>query len=134
MSDSTFSEIQLLTRLSPTTDTEGQTLYTFEAITPILSAEDGQTLTGTGVLEAYIYDRDLGFWARMPGSDIVIPSSIDGFQHFAYPAIPIIGPRGGRLLYAASNIGVSGGTTVTVTQLGYTRNKNAHYTGTNNAN
>jgi len=114
---STFQESQILTRAAPTLATEGQALLDLSAITVVVSAELTRTLSGSGTLNAYLYDVDVGRWARCPGLDLTI--TISGVQDQAFPALLVAGARNSRVLWAASGVTVSGGTTVQISQLGY---------------
>lgn len=76
----------------------------------------GETLTGTGTLRAYLYDPAVADWFYDPDLDLPIakatPTGARGCR--AWPDW-VTGMRGGgRVLYAADGVGVSGGTTVNV--------------------
>jgi hypothetical protein len=124
----TFSESQLLTRAAPTLATEGQALKDLSSVTVIVEANTSQTLSGAGSLLAYIYDASPGApaaWVRMPAMDLSVSTS--GVQRMAFPAVTVTGARNARLLYAASGVTVSSGTTVTVYQLGFAPGMAASY-------
>lgn len=114
--DTSYIEVQALTRAVPTLATEGQALKNFQALTIQAVAANGQTLSA-GTLNAWFYDPVVAVWARVPALDLVIATS--GVQSVAWPALPVIGPRNARYLWATSGLTVSGGTTVTVYQLGF---------------
>ncbi len=115
--NTTFVEAQLLTRAAPTLATEGQALKDFTALTVVLEAESGQTLSGAGSLHAYFYDIDVGAWVRMPDLDLLVTAS--GVRRVAYSAFQVIGPRNSRIMFACNAVTASGGTTATVYQLGF---------------
>lgn len=111
-----FTESQTLTRAAPTLSTEGQEIKGFSSLTVVVEAESGQTITG-GTLKAYCYDPDLAFWFPIPAMDRTLTSVSS--RRYGFAALDVVGPRNSRVLFAASAVTVSGGTTVTVYQLGF---------------
>ena len=114
--DTIFQESQILTRAAPTLSTEGQLVEDFSALTLCVQAEIGQTLT-SGSMACWMYDKTLAVWLRMPAMDQTISTA--GFRNYAFASAWVIAPRYARILFAASGVVVSGGTTVTVSQLGF---------------
>ena len=112
----TFSLAQALTGTAPTTATEGQALKDLDAITVVLLAASGQTLSGGGTLNCYVYDADVGVWVRYPGADLTVTASSVRGQ--AFTPVEIVGARNARVLWVTSSVTVSAGT-VTTYQLGF---------------
>lgn len=112
-----FSESQALTRAAPTLVTEGQDLKTLVAVTVIVEAPAGQTLSGAGTLKCYVWDDFVAGWTRVPGNDLTV--TLSGDRRMGFPVFWVPGPRSSRLLFAASGVTVSSGTAVAVYQLGY---------------
>lgn len=120
----TFSESQALTRAAPTLATEGMPvggltgiMVAVETATPAT-----QTLSGAGTLNCYVYDTALnaaaGAWARLPQGDLTVGTA--SVARLAFQADEVlVGRNGSRILWVATGVTVSAGTTVTVYQLGY---------------
>lgn len=106
----TWSEAQILTRAAPTLATEGMTLDGCNGYRVIVEAEATRTLT-SGTLQAWYYDETLAAWIRNPDLDLTITGASQRRQVWGDSTVstPL-----GRVLYAASSVVVSGGTTVTV--------------------
>lgn len=126
-------EDQALTASAPSASTDGVPLDGLKALTVIVEANSGQTLSG-GSLICNIYDPVVAGWSRAitltfsvdPASGIrrtvagIDPNGLQdgiggGFQ------VPVKGHRpGARISFTTSSVTVSGGTTVRVYILGGT--------------
>lgn len=107
------SEVQILTRAAPTLGSEGMTLRDVAGFRVAVCAEVGQTLSGAGTLLAYVYDNDLAQWIRNKPADLSLTVIQATVRCAVFPDSETR-VSSGRLLYAASGVTVSGGTTVTV--------------------
>lgn len=114
-----FSEAQILTRAAPTTNIQGVTLANVRGFRVAVCAESAQTLSGAGVLHAYLYNAKAGLWMRNPSLDLTVSvtaTSCAGAacrcQAWPDQRVPVV--LGHRVLYATSGVTVSGGTTATV--------------------
>jgi len=96
---------------APTLTTQGIKMDGYGAVRVRLSATTGNTLSGSGSLQAYIYDYSLARWARYPEGDITVTTS--GVRDLIFDSKEI-GVASGLLYYNTSSITVSGGTTVVV--------------------
>jgi hypothetical protein len=109
-----WTETQVLTRDAPTLATEGVALTGRETgCRVVLSAAATRTLSGGGSLKCWYYDNSIGEWIRNPDLDITLSASHASVRRIAFPDQAIFVPNG-RLLYAASGITVSAGTTCDV--------------------
>ena len=109
-----WAETQTLTRDDPTLVTEGLHLGGRErGLRVVVSAPSGQTLLGTGTLKCWYWDNSLLEWVRVPDFDLVLTDSHAGKRRVAFPDQSIVVPDG-RMLYAASGVTVSSGTTADV--------------------
>jgi hypothetical protein len=120
-----------LTGSAPSASTEGLSLNCVDGFCVVVEAPSGQTLSGAGTLQAYIWDPLLnagaGAWARMPAGD----KSVTGTAaRQAFAADEVLSGRGGRVIYIPSSVTVSSGTTCTVYILGFSKslNKSGGYT------
>lgn len=81
-------------------------------------ANSGQTLSGGGTLDCWIYDDAQTFWFRLPELDLQVnwpgPGSTTVRRGRMFPGIRIPPRLGGRVLWVANGITVSGGTDVLV--------------------
>ena len=110
-------ESQNVTRSAPTLATEGVRTDSAVSITFIVDAGSGKTLTGVGTLDVYLYDRwdtvNLS-WAKWPSRSMTL-SGCSGVRFCIIDSFSVDGPRyAQRLLPAAVGVGVSSGTTVSV--------------------
>ncbi len=106
-----WTEVQLLTRAAPTLVTEGLNLRGVIGFRVTVCANATRTLSGTGTLQAYVWDNDLLRWIRNPALDISVSTS--GVRCLAFPDIRTAAASG-RVLFAANAVTVSAGTTVDV--------------------
>ena len=103
----TWSEAQALTRAAPTLVTEGISLDGVESFRVILSADEGETLSGAGELECYAYSYLLERWVRVPELDLGTITAT--FRDMSWGELESLCGFG-RVLYAATGVTVSGGT------------------------
>lgn len=113
-----FSEPQALTRAAPTTATEGVSLLQVRGFRVAICAAVGQTLSGAGTLQAWVYQAKAQVWMRNPSLDLTISvtaTSCAGAacrcQVFPDQRVPVLYAH--RVLYAANAVTVSGGTVTT---------------------
>lgn len=117
----TFIEMQPLTRSPPTLPTEGQPLKPFRggAVTVVVEAPEGQTLSAGGRMECWVWDDVVNGWCRLksPGIDCAI--TVNGIRRQMFPSVMMSTPRDGKILWASNGIVTSGGTGIKLYQLGY---------------
>ena len=101
---------------APSGATDGQPVGDLIAVTVVAAADSGQTLSGAGTLQAYIYDASTGLWSRMPGADLSVTSS--AVRSMAFQALDVLGGRAGRVKWVPTGVTISSGG-VTVHQLGH---------------
>jgi len=106
---------QSTTQAAPADAADGVGLKDVDSITPVLTAPNGQTFTGTGTLQGYYYSERLARWIRDYRADDTM-SDLIGASEAKLPSLPVISPAG-RFAYICNGIGLSGGSTVTVTLL-----------------
>lgn len=118
-SGSSFSLSQDLTGAAPTLATQGQAIQDFDGISVVVevAVPASQTLSGAGTLQCYVYDTFVAAWYRVPALDLSVTAT--GVARMGFPGLGIVTPRNGRVLYVPTGVTVSGGTTVTVYQLGF---------------
>lgn len=103
---------QNLTGSAPTLATDGASLNGASHFQVVVSAVEGQTLSGAGSLHCYYRSTKAARWMRCR-SDFDITVNVAGVRDLpsrAFEAFP-----GGRIMYVPSGVTVSGGTTVDVT-------------------
>ncbi|MFL5344362.1 MAG: hypothetical protein ACJ8AT_06200 [Hyalangium sp.] len=91
------------------TDTAG---YAVRGFFVSVCAASAQTLSGAGLLRAWVYHPDAASWMRNPDLDLSVTAS--GVRCQAFPDLRTGYLQGRRVLFAADSLTVSGGTTVTV--------------------
>jgi hypothetical protein len=101
---------------APSGATDGQPLRDLAAVTVIVAADSGQTLSGAGTLQCYVYDAVTALWSRMPGADLSVGTA--SVRSLAFPALEVIGPRASRIKWVPASVTISSGS-VTVHQLGH---------------
>lgn len=100
--------VQATTEAAPTVSTDGIALDGIGAISIWLEADPGQTLSGTGQLDVYVYDAMVGAWALAPLIPFGVPSGAAGKQRVVLGSVVIDNPRG-RIAPIANGVGVSAG-------------------------
>lgn len=105
-----WSETQALSRAAPTLATEGMNLNGVVGYQVTISAPVGQTITG-GTLQCYFMSTLTARWARCPASFDLTPST--AVRDWTSPSFTVVVGMG-RLLYAATSITISAGSTVVV--------------------
>lgn len=105
------TESQALTRAAPTLATEGLDLDKVTHYQVTVCAETSRTLSGAGTLAAYWYNPGLAAWVRTPGLDLTV--SATAVRCMSFPQSRVNSGLG-RVLYAATGVTVSAGTTVDV--------------------
>lgn len=116
-----WSESQALTRAAPTLATEGWEVAPSQrgpsvGYSVVIQAPTGQTLSGAGTVEAWVYDSTFG-WHRYGDTtlDVTSLAGCTGLQTCEFTGFQIFGPYpGGRMLYAAKGVTISSGSAVTV--------------------
>jgi len=91
----------------------------------LVQADSGQTLSGAGTLQAWVYDPIQLVWARAPDYDISVPASLASIRNF-YPlagspgkGVPVIASQG-RIGYTPNGVTISsGGVTIYITGYAY---------------
>lgn len=106
---------QNTTDSAPSGSADGVALVDVDAIIPVLTAPNGQTFTGAGTLLGYWYSDKLARWVRAYRADDSF-ADLAGASEGVLPPLPVNNPSG-RFAYICSGVGLSGGTTVTVTLL-----------------
>ncbi len=110
-------EDQLLTRAAPTTSTaDGVPLDTLDALTLIVQADSGATLSGGGTLDAYVYDSYPAIWVRCPELDVTSISS--AVRQASYNFLVAGSKPGSRVMWKCTSVTASAGTTARVYILG----------------
>ncbi len=78
-------------------------------------AETGQTLSGGGALEAWVWSPDEFLWTRAPDIDLSMAwLGVTPRRARVFPSLRIPTRAGGRVNFLANGVTVSGGTTVLV--------------------
>lgn len=104
---------QAPTEAPPTLNTDGLLLADVASIVPVLTAPPGETFTGSGTLQGYIFSDSIGLWLRAPRSDDTL-ADMAGLAQGALPAIQITSGNG-RFAWICNGVGLSGGAIVTLT-------------------
>lgn len=108
-----FSETQALTRAAPATATLGMALGGVKSFRLSVCAASGQTLTGAGTLDVWLYDSVDALWKLNTGLELAVDAS--GVRCQVFPDFPVdVSKDGTRVLPATNSVTVSGGTTVVV--------------------
>jgi hypothetical protein len=113
------SSVQATTEAAPTLSTDGIGLVGVDAVKPVLTAPNGQTFDGTGTIKGYFYSRLLGRWVEDPRAEDTLTDLL-GKNEGTLPAIPVQ-TQGGRFAVVCSGVGLSGGSTITVTLIATSR-------------
>lgn len=104
-------EDQLLTRAVPTTSTsDGVPMKDMDAITVVLEADSGATISGGGSLVCYLYDPTVAAWFRSAENDVtsITPSAV---RRASFNFV-VSGARSAtRVMWACSSVTTSAGTT-----------------------
>lgn len=111
-----FSESQALTRAAPAAATEGISMLRVQGFRVSVCATNGNTLSGTGSLQAWLYNPAADLWMRNPGLDLQVTASGVRCQVFPDFSVSTVAPASGefRTVFATSAVTVSAGTTVDV--------------------
>lgn len=124
-------ETQLLTRAAPTAAGDGLPLQGLTQVTVVVEAVGANTLSGAGTIKCWMRDLALaegaGAWAYTEGGNFPVPASASGLARVVVGVLEVMGGRG-ELLYAASGVTVSGGTTCRVYLLGDDPQSRGSYT------
>lgn len=106
-----YTSVQALTESAPAATGEGVDLTGVAALTLILSADEGQTLTGgasAGFVDVYAIDAIVGRWAQAPLLTFDVPATAAGLRDVVLGTITIDNPRG-RLAPICRAVTVSAG-------------------------
>lgn len=94
--------------------TDGASLKNAGAWDVVIEADSGQTLSGAGTVQAWIYDDTVAGWCRAPEFDVTVPAGVASIRRY-YPlagspgkGIPVITQRG-RIGYTVSGVTISSG-------------------------
>lgn len=93
------------TEAAPTLVTAGVALN-MVAFTLTAEADSGQTLSGAGTWQAYLWIESAGGWARAPDLDVTV--GVTTLRRQAWAGFTVAGRRG-RIAYAPSGVTVSSG-------------------------
>lgn len=94
--------------------TDGARLSDAGAIDVFLAADSGQTLSGAGTLQCWIYNHIIQRWARAADFDITVPNGVASNRDagFKGPAVgkglPVFS-KFDRIAFAPNGVTVSGG-------------------------
>lgn len=103
---------------APSGATDGQSLEDLVAVSVVASADSGQTLSGAGTLQCYLYDPVIARWSRAPALDLSCNTA--SIRDLTFPVMEVLGPRGGRVKWVPASVTISSGG-VTVHQLGHNK-------------
>ena len=92
---------------APTLADDGIAIDVATGFSVFAEADSGQTLTGTGSLFCYVYDRVFAAWIRAPALDMTI-SNVSGQRRLAFPSLEVFARRG-RIVYITNALAVSSG-------------------------
>lgn len=102
------------TGTAPTTSsTQGLSTSGLTAFSLAICAVSGQTLSGAGSMQAYVYRYGTGLWARAPALDQPVPASCASNRCCAF-ADMATGVQTDRVYFMASAVTVSSGSTLDV--------------------
>jgi|SRR5712664_266252 len=103
---------------------DGLRLANLQVVTVTLQANSGQTITAGGSLDCWVYHDALAVWMREPEADLNVnwpgPGGTTARQTRTWPPMRLPAHSGGRVLFAANGLAVSGGTDVLIRIDGYT--------------
>jgi hypothetical protein len=121
-----FGTTSPVTGSAPTLSTDGQPIQDLIAMTVVVDAGLGVTLSGTGTLQCYIYDAYVGAWARAKFGDLTVD---DTSRAQVFNAFTVLTPRNARIKWVPNAVTFAGGGSggVTVRQLGYSRSARGQY-------
>jgi hypothetical protein len=102
------------TGAAPTLATDGLAVGQQAAIRVTVSADPGQTVTGTGKLLAYVWHPGLTAWVRAPDRDFSITASLAFRGQMFNDVWWMVAEPGYRVTWVPSAVAVSGGVNVTV--------------------
>jgi hypothetical protein len=121
----TFGTTSPVTGSAPTLATDGQPIADLDAITLVIDAGTGVTLSGAGSLLAYMYDPTVAVWARASDYDITVTATT---RAQAFASFDVIAGRGARLKFIPSAVTFSAGSAgVLVYQLGHSKSLKGRY-------
>jgi hypothetical protein len=91
---------------APTLVSQGMNLEGVGGVTVHVCADSGQTLSGAGTLQAYVWNDQLQYWSRLIDRDLSVTHS--AYRCQAFDVLWVGGPRG-RLAFVPSGVTVSSG-------------------------
>lgn len=122
----TFAGASPVSGLAPTLASDGQPVSDLTAVSVWLLGAGGINLSGAGTLLCYLYDPDVGLWARSPNNDISLSTS--GVAAVQLDTFDVTAPRNGRVKWVPSGVTFASGTAgVTVIQTGYVKKQQGLY-------
>jgi hypothetical protein len=128
----TFGTTSPVTGAAPTAvdGTDGQPVQDFCAITVVAQVASGQTLSGAGTLQCYVFDPVVALWARRVEADLAVNVTIATTRQQCWN-VEIKAPRGQYYKWVPNAVTFAGGGSagVTVYQLGYTPQSAGKYRG-----
>lgn len=116
----TFGTSSPVSGSAPTASTDGQPLGDLDAVTVVVDAGLGVTLSGAGTLQAYMYDGSVGVWARALDYDLSVTATT---RAQSFVAFDIPGGRNTRFKWVPNAVTFGGGGSggVAVYQLGHSK-------------
>lgn len=118
----TFGTTSPVTGSAPSGATDGQPLQDLNAITVVVDAGSGVTLSGAGTLDCYVYDASTAVWSRCPSGDFTLVGIPSSQRSIAFEPVDVVCPRNSRIKWVPTGVTFNTGSAgVGVKQLGYSR-------------
>ncbi len=99
---------------APSAATEGLALYSTQTFSRLkgfsvsAAADSGQTLSGSGSLQAYIYDDQAAAWVRVPDLDLSV--TVSGGRYQGWMGYEVMAGRvNARIAFVPVSVGLSAG-------------------------
>lgn len=106
---------------------DGQPVADFSAITVVAECPASQTLSGAGTLECYVFDPDVGGWARRKEADLSVNVATTTTRRQTW-TVELDAPRNAYVKWVPAAVTFSGGSTgVKVFQLGFAERSRGKY-------
>lgn len=102
------TSVQATTESAPTLATEGLDLSAVRSVRVFLEADTGQTLSGAGDVDLYVYGRTMEAWALAPFEPFTVPSDAAGARRVLVGTVRI-DHSSGRMAPICRGVTVSGG-------------------------
>lgn len=114
------------TRAAPSASTEGLSAKDLKAVTIIVEADSGQTLSGAGTIDLYVYYPAPGPAAWVEVRQAQLSCNVASVRRLAFNSVEISCPRNGRIVAKPTGVTISSGG-VTVYLLGMSSLPGAAY-------